>query len=242
MAGIAKVWTNQKVQFHCNLQLPPPKVCFGFTDLLQLAMQLKAFLFLPLLNNVNYKYVPLILDHDINNSDGIDELVDHDMFQYLEPPTYYYARAMNIDDGEERAYCFICCLEIQNEDILIVTLPYEDAFHVDCVKDQLRRRNAVVLLAHEEIVEEEEEEEEEDEFEDEEIVEEKEEEEKFEVEISTYNALKLDIEKEACVICLLDYKEEDIIGTLKCGHEFHAGCVKKWLLQKNACPFCRASV
>nr|XP_009760895.1 PREDICTED: nucleomorphin-like [Nicotiana sylvestris] len=130
----------------------------------------------------------LILDHDINYSDEIDELVDHDMFHYLEPPTYYYAH---------------------------------------CVKDQLRRRNAVVLPAHEEIVEEEEEEEE-DEFEDEEIVEE-EEEEKFEVEISSYNAFALDIdeeeEQEVCAICLLEYKDENIVRTLQCGHEFHAGCV-----------------
>nr|XP_016459586.1 PREDICTED: protein Ycf2-like [Nicotiana tabacum] len=209
--------------------------------------------------SVNYNYVPqLILDHDINYSDEIDEeetdeeeednnneLVDHDMFGYLEPPTYYYARAMHIDDGEEQAYCFICCLELQNEDILIVTLPYGDAFHVDCVNDQLRRRNAEVLPTHEEIVEEEEE----DEFEDEEILEEEEEEEeeeKFEVEISTYNALAMDIddeeEQETCAICLLEYKDEDIVGTLQCGHEFHAGCVQKWLLQKNACPFCRAPV
>nr|XP_033514787.1 RING-H2 finger protein ATL64-like [Nicotiana tomentosiformis] len=130
------------------------------------------------------------------------------MFGYLEPPTYYYARAMHIDD--------------------------------DCVNDQLRRRNAEVLPTHEEIVEEEEE----DEFEDEEILEE--EEEKFEVEISTYNALAMDIddeeEQETCAICLLEYKDEDIVGTLQCGHEFHAGCVQKWLLQKNACPFCRAPV
>ncbi|XP_006350134.1 E3 ubiquitin ligase BIG BROTHER-related-like [Solanum tuberosum] len=51
-----------------------------------------------------------------------------------------------------------------------------------------------------------------------------------------------DEEKEACAICLLEYKDEDNIGTLQCGHEFHAECINKWLQRKKSCPFCRASV
>ncbi|KAK6774595.1 hypothetical protein RDI58_029834 [Solanum bulbocastanum] len=51
-----------------------------------------------------------------------------------------------------------------------------------------------------------------------------------------------DEEQEACAICLLEYKDEDYIGTLQCGHEFHAQCINKWLQRKKSCPFCRASV
>ncbi|XP_060190422.1 uncharacterized protein LOC132619581 [Lycium barbarum] len=49
-------------------------------------------------------------------------------------------------------------------------------------------------------------------------------------------------EQEICVICLLEYKDENTIGTLQCGHKFHAECIKKWSQRKNSCPFCRASV
>nr|XP_016496540.1 PREDICTED: E3 ubiquitin-protein ligase At1g63170-like [Nicotiana tabacum] len=179
---------------------------------------------------------------------------DTNMFEYWEITTYCDLD-MDIDDGEERAACFICCFEFQNGDAL-VTLPCSDVFHLDCFYERLwRRRNdcpfcsAEVLPAHEVIVEEEEEEEEDDddddEFEDEEIVVE-EKEEKFEVETRTYDASLMDIndeeEQETCAICLSEYQDEDTIGKLQCGHEFHFGCVNKWLQQKNACPFCRASV
>ncbi|KAK4727876.1 hypothetical protein R3W88_032793 [Solanum pinnatisectum] len=32
------------------------------------------------------------------------------------------------------------------------------------------------------------------------------------------------------------------IGTLQCGHQFHAQCINKWLQRKISCPFCTASV
>jgi hypothetical protein len=38
-----------------------------------------------------------------------------------------------------------------------------------------------------------------------------------------------------------DYKFKDSIGKLKCGHDYHADCIKKWLQVKNACPVCKAS-
>jgi hypothetical protein len=37
-----------------------------------------------------------------------------------------------------------------------------------------------------------------------------------------------------------EYKHKDSLGRLKCGHDFHAGCIKKWLEVKNACPVCKA--
>jgi hypothetical protein len=39
-----------------------------------------------------------------------------------------------------------------------------------------------------------------------------------------------------------DYKDKDLLGTLKCSHDFHAECIKKWLQVKNSCPVCKAAV
>ena len=44
-----------------------------------------------------------------------------------------------------------------------------------------------------------------------------------------------------CVICQSDYDDQESIGTLKCGHEYHADCVKKWLIMKNNCPICKST-
>ncbi|KAJ6833798.1 E3 ubiquitin-protein ligase Arkadia-like [Iris pallida] len=46
---------------------------------------------------------------------------------------------------------------------------------------------------------------------------------------------------EKCVICLVGYEEQERIGTLDCGHCYHADCIKEWLLIKNQCPICKAS-
>ncbi|KAL6503116.1 hypothetical protein OROHE_023745 [Orobanche hederae] len=45
-----------------------------------------------------------------------------------------------------------------------------------------------------------------------------------------------------CVICLEEYKHMDDVGNLKCDHDFHVGCIKKWLSMKNWCPICKAPV
>ncbi|TKW13529.2 hypothetical protein SEVIR_5G109700v4 [Setaria viridis] len=45
----------------------------------------------------------------------------------------------------------------------------------------------------------------------------------------------------SCVICLEGYKDKDVLGTLKCNHDFHADCIKKWLQTKNSCPVCKAA-
>jgi len=39
-----------------------------------------------------------------------------------------------------------------------------------------------------------------------------------------------------------EYKFKDSMGKLKCGHDYHAGCIKKWLQVKSVCPICKASV
>ncbi|KAJ4976209.1 hypothetical protein NE237_001315 [Protea cynaroides] len=53
--------------------------------------------------------------------------------------------------------------------------------------------------------------------------------------------LGMDQEAETCIICQDEYENMDKIGTLDCGHEYHAKCIKKWLLVKNVCPICKIS-
>ncbi|KAJ4903770.1 RING/U-box superfamily protein [Raphanus sativus] len=44
-----------------------------------------------------------------------------------------------------------------------------------------------------------------------------------------------------CAICLEEYKEGEELGELKgCGHDYHGGCIKKWLSLKNSCPICKS--
>ena len=48
--------------------------------------------------------------------------------------------------------------------------------------------------------------------------------------------------KEICSICLGKFKHEETIGKIGCEHEYHACCIRKWLLRKKNSPICRASV
>ncbi|GAB2272377.1 hypothetical protein Dimus_007203 [Dionaea muscipula] len=46
--------------------------------------------------------------------------------------------------------------------------------------------------------------------------------------------------EERCSICLEEYKNMDQLATIKaCGHDYHGGCIKKWLSMKNLCPICK---
>ncbi|KAF5462564.1 hypothetical protein F2P56_018558 [Juglans regia] len=49
-----------------------------------------------------------------------------------------------------------------------------------------------------------------------------------------------DQEPDLCVICQDEYKNQENIGLLDCGHEYHADCLKKWLLVRNVCPICKS--
>lgn len=49
-----------------------------------------------------------------------------------------------------------------------------------------------------------------------------------------------DQEHDFCVICQNEYKDQEKIGDLDCGHEYHIDCIKKWLLVKNVCPICKS--
>ncbi|XP_024006785.1 E3 ubiquitin-protein ligase MBR2 [Eutrema salsugineum] len=46
-------------------------------------------------------------------------------------------------------------------------------------------------------------------------------------------------ETEKCVICLCEFKYNDDVSKLGCGHEFHFECIKQWLMIKNMCPLCK---
>ncbi|KAK6946666.1 Zinc finger, RING-type [Dillenia turbinata] len=48
-------------------------------------------------------------------------------------------------------------------------------------------------------------------------------------------------ETDSCIICLEDFANQDKVAILDCGHEYHADCLKKWLLVKNVCPICKSS-
>ncbi|KAJ6793132.1 putative E3 ubiquitin-protein ligase HIP1 isoform X1 [Iris pallida] len=48
-------------------------------------------------------------------------------------------------------------------------------------------------------------------------------------------------EPEPCCICQEEYMEGEDLGTLDCGHDFHAACIKQWLMCKNLCPICKTT-
>lgn len=46
-----------------------------------------------------------------------------------------------------------------------------------------------------------------------------------------------------CIVCLADYREEDILRILPyCAHSFHASCIDRWLQHHSTCPVCRISL
>ncbi|KAF5182553.1 E3 ubiquitin-protein ligase mbr2-like [Thalictrum thalictroides] len=54
-----------------------------------------------------------------------------------------------------------------------------------------------------------------------------------------YRPQNLTQEAEICVVCQDEYKNQEVIGRLDCGHEFHEDCIKSWLMMKNVCPICK---
>ncbi|KAL8058768.1 hypothetical protein ABFX02_03G042900 [Erythranthe guttata] len=49
------------------------------------------------------------------------------------------------------------------------------------------------------------------------------------------------VETEPCSICREEYKDNEDLGTLECGHDFHKDCISQWLMQKNICPICKTT-
>ncbi|GAB2229898.1 hypothetical protein Droror1_Dr00014154, partial [Drosera rotundifolia] len=51
----------------------------------------------------------------------------------------------------------------------------------------------------------------------------------------------LDQNVDLCIICQDQYQENDRLGCLDCGHQYHNECLKKWLKLKNVCPICKST-
>jgi hypothetical protein len=51
--------------------------------------------------------------------------------------------------------------------------------------------------------------------------------------------LQENIETDACSICIEDYKVDEKLIQLPCGHVFHGGCIMPWIKEHNTCPTCR---
>ncbi|XVF36303.1 hypothetical protein REPUB_Repub19eG0046800 [Reevesia pubescens] len=49
------------------------------------------------------------------------------------------------------------------------------------------------------------------------------------------------LEAEPCCVCQEEYNNGEDLGTLECGHDFHADCIKRWLMHKNLCPICKTT-
>ncbi|XP_071730124.1 uncharacterized protein [Rutidosis leptorrhynchoides] len=47
-------------------------------------------------------------------------------------------------------------------------------------------------------------------------------------------------EPNLCVICQMEFEDQEKIGMLDCWHEYHEECIKKWLTVKNNCPICKS--
>ena len=53
---------------------------------------------------------------------------------------------------------------------------------------------------------------------------------------------KLQNENKKCVICIEEYKDEDLVTNLPCVHMFHTACLRKWIKYKKICPICRSHI
>lgn len=42
-----------------------------------------------------------------------------------------------------------------------------------------------------------------------------------------------------CSICIDEFKDNELLKQLKCGHIFHRECLGQWLLNMNNCPICK---
>ncbi|XWS24213.1 hypothetical protein CRYUN_Cryun28dG0081500 [Craigia yunnanensis] len=56
-----------------------------------------------------------------------------------------------------------------------------------------------------------------------------------------YSASGAQLEAEPCCVCQEEYNVGEDLGTLECGHDFHADCIKQWLMHKNLCPICKTT-
>ena len=52
----------------------------------------------------------------------------------------------------------------------------------------------------------------------------------------------LDESHKKCMICLEEFKENDICRIILCTHRFHDKCIQKWFDRKVKCPICNANM
>ncbi|KAI5659958.1 hypothetical protein M9H77_28751 [Catharanthus roseus] len=58
------------------------------------------------------------------------------------------------------------------------------------------------------------------------------------LEIRTH-IIKEEESDEICVVCQSEYEENEKLGRLGCGHEYHSNCIRTWLLHRKFCPICK---
>lgn len=46
----------------------------------------------------------------------------------------------------------------------------------------------------------------------------------------------------SCIICLENYKLDELLTTLPCTHSFHKLCLEGWLQSHATCPICRQTI
>jgi hypothetical protein len=59
---------------------------------------------------------------------------------------------------------------------------------------------------------------------------------------SSQMQLSEQIQENNCIICMEDYKENDLLSKLSCHHIFHQHCLLEWLQRKNRCPLCSIEI
>ena len=62
------------------------------------------------------------------------------------------------------------------------------------------------------------------------------------VKIKEHKFIDDESSSEICPICLDNYKKDDILNELKCGHKYHNTCIDDWIKNNNNCPLCRLSI
>lgn len=45
-------------------------------------------------------------------------------------------------------------------------------------------------------------------------------------------------ENTSCSICIDEFKDNELLKQLKCGHIFHQECLSQWLINMDICPYC----
>ncbi|CAI2367702.1 unnamed protein product [Moneuplotes crassus] len=51
-----------------------------------------------------------------------------------------------------------------------------------------------------------------------------------------------EFKEEICSICLGQFEIGSKAITLKCNHKFHCDCIRRWLQQRQICPYCREEI